>query len=89
MKKVLVEKKENGAMFAKGVVYVRNGQEHEVKARKEVVLSAGSIGSPQILMLSGIGPEEHLKEQNVNFDKCLFAFIITFDNFARENLKEI
>jgi choline dehydrogenase-like flavoprotein len=34
-------------------------------ANKEVIVSAGSISSPQILMLSGIGPKEHLKSKGV------------------------
>jgi len=41
------------------------GEQGVVKVRKEVVLSAGPIGSAQLLMLSGIGPEEHLKEVGV------------------------
>ncbi|MCS7267915.1 MAG: choline dehydrogenase [Geminicoccaceae bacterium] len=45
---------------AVGVVYRRDGIERIVRANREIVLSAGAIGSPQILMLSGIGPGEHL-----------------------------
>ncbi len=37
-----------------------------IKARHEVVLSAGTVQSPQILMLSGIGPAAHLKEMGVD-----------------------
>ncbi|XP_053398056.1 glucose dehydrogenase [FAD, quinone]-like [Mercenaria mercenaria] len=45
---------------ATGVTFIKNGVKKAANARKEVVLSAGSFGSPQILMLSGVGPKEHL-----------------------------
>lgn len=45
---------------AVGVTYVRDGIVREALASREVVLCAGTIGSPQLLMLSGIGPAEHL-----------------------------
>lgn len=38
---------------------------HLIHAKREVILSAGSIGSPQLLMVSGIGPQEHLKRLGV------------------------
>jgi len=48
-----------------GVVYERDGEEVTVRARHEVVLSAGAIGSPQLLMLSGIGPADHLADLGI------------------------
>ena len=49
-----------------GVQFEKNGKIYNVNANKEVILSAGSIGSPQILMLSGIGPADHLRSLGIN-----------------------
>ncbi len=54
-----------------GVAYSRDGVEGTVRARREVVLSAGSIGSPQLLLLSGIGPAEELKAMGIEVRRDL------------------
>ena len=46
---------------ARGVVLERAGERYEVGATREVILSAGAFNSPQLLMLSGIGPGAHLQ----------------------------
>jgi choline dehydrogenase len=46
---------------AVGVAYRRDGAEREALASREVLLSAGTIGTPKLLMLSGIGPADHLR----------------------------
>ncbi|HBO79161.1 MAG TPA: glucose-methanol-choline oxidoreductase, partial [Cupriavidus sp.] len=48
-----------------GVRVVRNGVESMLMARCEVILSAGTFGSPQLLMASGIGPAAHLREHGI------------------------
>jgi choline dehydrogenase len=50
---------------ASGVRYRKRGVEFEVKANREVILSAGAIQSPQLLQLSGIGPASLLKSFNI------------------------
>ena len=52
---------------ASGVRYRdKRGREHIAGASSEVILAAGAIGSPQLLLLSGIGPAEHLREIGVD-----------------------
>lgn len=50
---------------ATGVTFRQGGREHTARARREVLLSGGAINSPQLLMLSGIGPAAHLREHGV------------------------
>ncbi len=50
---------------AAGVTYRRAGREETVRAQAEVILAAGAVGSPQLLMLSGIGPADHLREHGI------------------------
>jgi len=46
---------------AVGVRYDKEGSRHEIRAGREVILSAGTIGSAQLLLLSGVGPAAHLR----------------------------
>uniref|UniRef100_A0A1B6DKE4 Glucose-methanol-choline oxidoreductase N-terminal domain-containing protein n=1 Tax=Clastoptera arizonana TaxID=38151 RepID=A0A1B6DKE4_9HEMI len=50
---------------AYGVQFIRDGKKQMAIARREVVLSAGTISSPHILMLSGVGPQEHLQRVGI------------------------
>ncbi|XP_056643069.1 glucose dehydrogenase [FAD, quinone]-like [Diorhabda sublineata] len=56
---------------AQGVIYEKDGKTSVVLARKEVILCAGAINSPQLLMLSGIGPEHHLQKFGIPVIKDL------------------
>jgi choline dehydrogenase len=51
---------------AVGVAYQRAGEEHVARAEAEVVLAGGAVNSPQLLMLSGIGPADHLREHGID-----------------------
>jgi len=61
VQKVILENK-----IATGVEYSINGNKKALKANKEVILCAGSIGSPQLLQLSGIGPKKVLDDAGVD-----------------------
>ena len=66
VKKIIIE---NGK--AKGVECVSDNNLINYYADEEVLLCAGSINSPQILMLSGIGPQDHLAEMGVEVKQSL------------------
>jgi len=51
---------------AVGVEYLRHGRVERVHADREVVLSGGTYNSPQLLMLSGIGPADHLRSVGID-----------------------
>jgi choline dehydrogenase len=46
---------------ASGVRYVAGGREQEAEAAREVILCGGAVNSPQLLLLSGVGPADHLR----------------------------
>jgi len=48
-----------------GVVFKRRGRTHSVRAETEVIIAAGAINSPQLLMLSGVGPAQMLQTQGI------------------------
>ncbi len=50
---------------ATGMSLLRDGSSHTVRARREVILSGGAINSPKLLMLSGIGPGQHLQQHGI------------------------
>ncbi|MDO9437239.1 GMC family oxidoreductase [Hydrogenophaga sp.] len=54
-----------------GVRYVSEGQRQEIRARREVVICAGTIGTPQLLELSGIGNPEVLEKHGIAVVRAL------------------
>ena len=60
---------ENGR--AVGLEYVQGKQPKTVRVEREIVLSGGAINSPQLLLLSGIGPADHLRDVNIRVDHDL------------------
>jgi choline dehydrogenase-like flavoprotein len=59
--KIIFEREPNGTPRARAVQYVdKSGNRHEGFARKEIILSSGSYGSPAILLRSGVGPKAEL-----------------------------
>jgi choline dehydrogenase-like flavoprotein len=50
---------------ARAVTYMRRGETFTATAEKEVILSAGTFNTPQLLMLSGVGAAKHLREMGI------------------------
>jgi len=55
----------NGNKEAYGIEYERHGSKLTAIATKEVILCAGTLSTPKLLMLSGIGPKDHLSALGV------------------------
>lgn len=60
--KIVIDERSKRAI---GVEFVKNKRLYFIKARKEVILAAGALGSPRLLMLSGVGPADHLSSFNI------------------------
>ncbi|CAH0564608.1 unnamed protein product [Brassicogethes aeneus] len=69
--KILIEKDMKGQLIATGVNFSYNRTTYVARANKEVIVSGGSINTPQILMLSGVGPKKHLREKTIQVLKDL------------------
>ena len=65
VEKLLIERLPAEGPCCKGVIVHRAGARLQVRARREVLLCAGAIGSPQLLQLSGIGPAALLARNNI------------------------
>ena len=62
----VVLEEENGQWTARGVRFIHGGEEYTVRTEGEVIICAGSVQSPQLLELSGIGNPEVLKAAGIN-----------------------
>jgi choline dehydrogenase len=60
-KKIVLDEKKR----AVGVIVEKRGKERTLGVKKEVIVSAGAFQSPQLLMVSGIGPADHLRELDI------------------------
>lgn len=85
---------------AYGVKFVYKGKKMTAYARKEVILSAGVFQSPQLLMLSGVGPKDHLKKFNIPVktdipvgknlvDHCSIYIFFRFNPSAQNPLQDL
>ncbi|KAM1167450.1 hypothetical protein TB2_029004 [Malus domestica] len=67
VERIIFSSKASG-LSAKGIIYSdSNGRSHRalIRGKGEVILSAGAIGSPQLLLLSGVGPKSYLSSRKI------------------------
>nr|XP_053654447.1 glucose dehydrogenase [FAD, quinone]-like [Cherax quadricarinatus] len=89
----------NGEKRAVGVKFLYHGKVKKVSARREVLLSAGALSSPKLLMLSGIGHRLHLQEhgvkvvtdlpgvgQNLQDHMCLYGLSWNLPRLSENNI---
>lgn len=81
--RILIDKPSKKAI---GVEFVTNGRIFRAFVRKEVIVSAGAINSPQLLMLSGIGPKKHLADKGISLVKNLPVGKNLMDHVSLGNL---
>ena len=65
VQRLMLVRGSDGGLHCEGAEVIHQGQRHTVKARREVVVSAGAVNSPQILQLSGIGPGNLLQQHGI------------------------
>lgn len=81
---------------ATGIGYLQDGREQHMRVKKEVILSAGAINSPQTLLLSGVGPADQLQAlgirvvadvpgvgNNLQDHPCMFTYSTTKPSFSQ------
>ena len=56
----------NSSHRIEGITYIKDGKEHKVSIARELILSAGAVDSPRLLLLSGIGAPEELRSIGIN-----------------------
>lgn len=56
---------------AVAVDYTLKGKSHRAEAAREIILSGGTVNSPQLLMLSGVGPADHLRQHDIEVKLAL------------------
>lgn len=77
--KILIDEKTKRAY---GIEMVNKKKSYRIFARNEVILSAGAFSSPQLLMLSGIGPRKHLRQIDIPVIQDLPVGEIMFDHLC-------
>lgn len=70
VRKIALEKQQNCLLRATGVRYFKDGTEYQVRAKKEIILTAGVFGTPQLLEMSGIGNPDLLEEHGIEVKRA-------------------